>query len=701
MDEKNSQTGDGYAEALKRIAVCRRKGSRGDRLDLRGLRLTDLPLEIAELTALTSLNLAKNQLTVLPAAIGQLKALILLDLFGNQLTQLPGEIGQLTALETLDLCGNKLTTLPPELGKLAKVTKLYLHHNQLTTLPTELGQLTNLMTLSLHDNHLTELPELGRLTKLTELYLQDNSGLGLPVELLGPTQTEVQEKKARPKPPKEILASYHRIVGAAGEVLGECKLIVVGRGGAGKTSLIRRLSGQPYNPREPETHGITIQNLDFDCMSGHVTARVWDFGGQVVLHSMHEFFLTARSLYLLVLGERDDNLERDAIYWLQLIRSYAGNAPVVVAINKSAGRQRHFDRLTLEKCYGPILGWVSTECSEPDDTLGGIEKLHEALLAAIDSKDMDSVRRKFPRKWRAIKAELERMPESYLDYENYVTKCRALGEMDPTEQEALAADLHDLGVALNYRRDPRLRDTTVLRPDWLANGIYAVLRANDEDAQLPPEYREPLAPNGVITSESLVRIHKKAESWKMLRAEDYPPQKRDFLLGLMDLFHLSYPLDNNSQEELVPSLLPLDPPPGSEEPEDAARVRLRYVFQVVPAPLLPWFIARTFALIPDRLHWRRGAMLNYSDARAKVWATQDDRFVFATVAGSDHARMRLLAMIRGTLAKIFKEYKALSPVEQWEHNGEWVPRRTLEEFGVLPDELGGMDCLDKSEGGGS
>lgn len=43
-------------------------------------------------------------------------------------------------------------------------------------------------------------------------------------------------------------------------------------------------------------------------------------------------------------------------------------------------------------------------------------------------------------------------------------------------------------------------------------------------------------------------------------------------------------------------------------------------------------------------------------------------------------------MIRGTLHKIFNEYKALHPVEQWEHNGKWVPRETLEEFGVLPRE---------------
>ena len=69
----------------------------------------------------------------------------------------------------------------------------------------------------------------------------------------------------------------------------------------------------------------------------------------------------------------------------------------------------------------------------------------------------------------------------------------------------------------------------------------------------------------------------------MLRAVDYPAEKRAFLLRLMDLFHLSYPLDDEGGKELVPTLLPLNPPAGTDEPEDTNRVRLRYEFQVVPA----------------------------------------------------------------------------------------------------------------------
>jgi internalin A len=674
-------------------------------------QLAALPAEVGQLTALTELDLSNNQLAALPAEVGQLTALTALYLFDNQLAALPAEVGRLTALMTLDLRDNRLAALPAEVGRLTALTGLYLHDNRLAALPAEVGQLTALTTLDLSNNQLVALPaevgrltalttlvlsnnqlpalpaEIGQLTALTTLYLHHNPGLGLPIEVLGPTQQEVSPLGASPKSPREILDYYFRIAGEAGEALGECKLIVVGRGGAGKTSIVKRLSGQPYDPSEPETHGITIQKLDFEGQRGHVTGRVWDFGGQVVLHSMHEFFLTARSLYLLVLGERDDMLERDAAYWLQLIRSYAGDAPVVVALNKSEGRQRQFDRETLERTYGPILGWVTTECSEPDDTMGGIALLRQTLTTALDSTHMDSVRRKFPKKWRDIKAALEGMSEPYLDYAVYTERCRALGEADAREQTALAGDLHDLGVALNYARDPRLRDTTVLRPDWLANGVYAVLRANDlDDRQLPPELNVPLAPDGVITAESLARIHRKAECWKMLRAEVYPTEKRDFLLRLMELFHLSYPLDDEGREQLVPTLLRPEPPPETEEPEDEGRVRLRYEFQVVPAPLLPWFIARTFALIPNRRHWRRGAMLAFDDARAKVWATQDERYVFATAAGPEHARQRLLAIIRGTLHKVFNEYKALHPVEQWEHNGKWVPRETLEEFGVLPRE---------------
>lgn len=478
------------------------------------------------------------------------------------------------------------------------------------------------------------------------------------------------------KSPQEILDYYFSTRGDEGSPLREIKLLVVGRGGVGKTSLVKRLNQQPLNLRESETHGINIRPLELQCHDGPVTARVWDFGGQHVLHAMHEFFLTARSLYLLVLGEREDMAERDAAYWLQLIRSYAGSAPVVVAINKNQGRSREMDRESLERNYGPILAWVPTDCADGFDQT--IDKLKTVLTKTVE--EMPDVRARFRTKWWDIKEWLENMHEPYIDFAEYQKRCSELGEHDPQEQEKLARWLNDLGIAINYADDERLHDTTVLRPDWLANGIYALLRANDAN------HLEPLAPHATLTVNQIGSIYAGAERLKMLNSADYPSEMWPFLLRLMNLFQLAFPIDDTGQKLLVPTLLPLEPPANCDEPEDADRTRVRYEFDVVPGPLLPKLLVRTFSLIDGERRWRRGAILRYSEAHARVWTTQDERWIHVTAVGNKEDRRELLTMLRLTLQELFAEYKDLRVVEQWEHNSKWVPRGTLEDFGVLERE---------------
>ena len=65
--------------------------------------------------------------------------------------------------------------------------------------------------------------------------------------------------------------------------LNEVKLILVGRGGAGKTSTVRALLGEPFDTHEKSTPGIALCDLPLkDCKGGPVTAHVWDFAGQVI-----------------------------------------------------------------------------------------------------------------------------------------------------------------------------------------------------------------------------------------------------------------------------------------------------------------------------------------------------------------------------------------------------------------------------------
>ena len=83
-----------------------------------------------------------------------------------------------------------------------------------------------------------------------------------------------------------------------------------------------RLFGQPFGSwrvqrREKKTEGINITQWPVSLHNGEdVRLHIWDFGGQEIMHSTHQFFLTQRSLYLLVLNGRQGHEDADADYWL-------------------------------------------------------------------------------------------------------------------------------------------------------------------------------------------------------------------------------------------------------------------------------------------------------------------------------------------------------------------------------------------------
>ena len=121
----------------------------------------------------------------------------------------------------------------------------------------------------------------------------------------------------------------------------EIKFLLVGQGEAGKTSLLKQIKGLPFNKKESQTHGIIIEKLGLDqlpvfkknkALAG-ITGRFWDFGGQEIMHASHQFFLTSRSIYILVVDSRNDTKHE---YWLKHIEKYGGNdSNTFIAINKT------------------------------------------------------------------------------------------------------------------------------------------------------------------------------------------------------------------------------------------------------------------------------------------------------------------------------------------------------------------------------
>jgi internalin A len=634
-------------------------------LILHGNCLGSLPPEIGQLEALTSLVLSSNQLSSLPPEIGQLKALTSLALGSNQLGSLPPEIGQLTSLEHLHLGDNQLSILPPEIGQLKALTSLGLSSNQLDYLPPEIGQLKALTQLDLSHNQLSSLPDwLKDLPKLDRLFLHNNPALKLSPSVLGPDPRKTHEGWVTAK---SILDFYFGKKLGQTRPLNEVKLILVGRGGAGKTSTVQALQGQPFDEGEESTPGIALCDWRMvGCKKGPVTAHVWDFAGQVITHALHQFFFSVRSVYVVVLTGRENNERDDAEYWLRLIKAFGtdeqGNGPpVIVALNKwdKLGCRPQVDRGALQERYPFIRGFVEVDCK----TQKGVSKLNAALCREVDR--LPWVREPFPAAWDAVRRALNtgRKKRAHLTYAEYRALCAKHGVQDAGQQDSLAEILHNLGAALNYRNDSRLREATVLQPEWLTKNVYALVRRAEKKA-------------GVLTQ---------ADVDAVLRTEK-DAAMRAYLLQIMERFEIAYApraSDEGGGLWLVPQALPDKQPKGVSAFRDALdATRLRYSYQALPEGLVARAIVRLHEFIEEvnssKQQWASGVILSREGARALIRTEAQDRQVMVTVTGPVKARQQLAGLCQAEMRGIHAEIRGLDPSEETQVQGTWVATATLE-----------------------
>lgn len=635
------------------------------KLNLSHNQIEVLPESLGELSELQTLNLTHNLLVGLPDSLGALRHLYRLDLSYNRLRELPDSLGQLRALRDLDLRSNSLRNLPNTLGQLTHLTELKVQDNvleslpssicnltrlerldlsgqQLRSIPDSIGTMTNLKYIDLTDNALSTLPgSLGQLNRLEALLLHGNRNLKIPEEVLGPPAADVLSGTGEPASPGAILDYYYR-VSLGAKPLNESKLILVGRGGVGKTSLVSRLVDDFFDPTSPQTEGIKITNwMRTLPEEERIRLHIWDFGGQEIMHATHQFFLTQRSLYLVVLSGREGSVDDDVEYWLKLITSFGGGSPVIVVMNKMDSHPFDLNRRHLRNKYNCIKEFVETDCESGRGM--------RTLLESIDRETsrLEHLRDLFPSAWFEIKDRLSDLAENFVTFEKYRSICAELGESDGGSQERLAGYLHSLGVALNFRDHDRLRDTNVLNPRWVTEGIYKVL-----NSRLLEERK------GVLCLREVKSI---------LDVDVYPPDKHMFLIELMRKFELCFEFpDAEKRTFLIPELL------AKEEPEDVAKLRnvdhlaFVYVYEFIPEGLLARFIVRTHEASKEvgELRWRTGVVLRRDDNTVVVTADARERRVAVVVTGQERGRRGALAVVRDHFARIHASFKGLQVVEK-------------------------------------
>jgi small GTP-binding protein len=420
--------------------------------------------------------------------------------------------------------------------------------------------------------------------------------------------------------------------------LNEAKTLIVGQGSVGKTSLARRLIHDDFQIDESKTEGITINRWfvhnqsEVEILTTMIQLNIWDFGGQEIMHATHQFFLTKRSLYLLVLDARLTQEENRVEYWLKIIQSFGGESPVLIVGNKIDQHPLDIDRTSLQKKYSNIVGILETSAA----TGAGIEELKAAITKRVNN--LPHVHDLLPKTWFTVKTKLEELgrEKNYISHDKYFELCAEHEVSEETSQRTLIGFLHDLGVVLHFQDDPRLEALGILNPEWVTNGVYKIINA-----------KSLFKNRGVLTIAMLNDI---------LNLPEYPHDKRLFIVDMMKKFELCYDLEPD-KTFLVPDLLPKDEPALDFHGIAA----FEYHYPVLPSSVMTRFIVRMNQKIDNNQVWRSGVLLKIGENRALVKADVEDRTVRIAIDGLEHTRRDALAAIRYQLDEIHASIKGLNP----------------------------------------
>ena len=482
----------------------------------------------------------------------------------------------------------------------------------------------DLTELNLRGYRLTALPEsLGELQGLTQLDLSDNPIVNIPPEILGSGLlfSDGIEK---------IRAYFRQLEAEGQDYLYEAKLLIVGEGGAGKTTLAKKIKDPNYELREDEesTKGIEVIQWEFKMENGQpFRVNIWDFGGQEIYHATHQFFLTKRSLYAVVADSRKE--DTDFNYWLNVVGLLSDNSPLLIVKNEKQDRQRAINERQLRGQFTNLKETLATNLA----TNRGLPEILDEIKHYICR--LPHIGTALPKTWVDVRKALENEDRDYISLNEYLDICGQKGFKLKKDKLQLIEYLHDLGVCLHFQNDPLLKKTLILKPRWGTDAVYKVLDNKTVINNL-----------GRFTRKDL------AEIWH----EDHYADMQDELLRLMINFKLCYQIPGARDTYIAPQLLSENQP--EYDWDEADNLQLRYTYAFMPKGILTQFIVAMNKWIAEQKYvWKSGVILEKDQTKAEVIEHYGKREVQVRVAGRN--RKELLTLVNYELDKIHDAYKRL------------------------------------------
>ena len=481
---------------------------------------------------------------------------------------------------------------------------------------------------------------------LEHIWLSAYSSNELPIEIanlpkLKYTWFGYEAVATLKNPPREILEqgvdaifNYFISIRESEETdyLHEAKLVVVGKGFVGKTSLVRKLTIEGYSLEAiiKSTEGIDIDIWEIplpETKKGVFRYNIWDFAGQDKYDATHQFFITKRTLYLFVTDARQESNFMDFDYWLNIVYMLSNGSPVIVVQNKIDERMKQLQSQYYMSQFSNIFDFVDVSCV--DGYQDSLDNLISKIIQV--TRKMPQLGAKLPKVWVDIRKELKELPHDWITYDSYFEICKLKG-LDEEQADHLSQYFHDLGVIIHHQHDFYLGEKVILNPDWAVDGVYSVL-----DSSIVVNN------NGEFSKSDLQKIWGE-ERYSGMHSE---------LLALMKKYELCFQI--NDDRFIAPELLPANPKNYKQVDKDS-HISFLYQFTFMPAGLMTRFIVKANEYIEEENFWRGGVVIHFEGARAVLIEHGPKRYISVQVEGEQNRR-ELLGIIRRNFLDIFSKFE--------------------------------------------
>ncbi|MDB5284584.1 MAG: hypothetical protein JWO06_3659 [Bacteroidota bacterium] len=569
----------------------------------------------------------------------------------------------MTRLRNLYLCDCHLSNIE-SLVHLQKLEIFVAWNNHLTDI-TFLSGVKSLKKIFLQKNSIEDITPLTSLPDLSVVNLDENNIFDIPAKLFttNPKLSLVNGRDASKNeitildnpltsPPYSIIELGMPAIRAYFEnkekyntyPLNEGRIILVGDGSAGKSSLMDRILYNSFDKDKPQTDGIKIEQWHLKKDERDLRFNMWDFGGQEIQHAVHKFFFTSGCLYILVL---DNRKEEEPEYWLQQIETLGGGASVMVIFNKTdQNLTETVDRKFLKEKYPNIIGFFNVSCK----TGSGLQDFQKVLEE--QAPRLNTVDDQFPGNWFSIKNEIEAATgktSHYLVYDAYVEICKRHGVADEQTQKLLLKYFSFIGAVTWFGENSAyLQHMHVLNPAWITQGVYRIVTAKKTELL-----------KGQIKINDFKELLQPTNSGDF----EYNENHYGYILALMEKFELCY--RENDIELLIPSRFSKEPKiEYSEFKGEDVRTYILQFKDYLPVAVIHQFIVRNIRRAFDKNYWYQGIVIQdeSNGIKAMVQLDREAKRIYIRVKG-DYA-IGIWESVREHFQTICNRYARLSYSEQ-------------------------------------